>query len=255
MTRGVTVLWWDRREMSPSTAHRIPARVATLTAAAVLGVTGCTAAPPAPPPPAPPVRAEVPTSVTPPPSAPAVRPVTTSDLGDSWRPGCPVAPEDLRRVELDYLGLDGRTRRGALVVHRDVVDDVVAIFGQLHRLRYPIAGMRTVDHYPGAADELSMRDNNTSAFNCRTLPGGGRWSLHAYGRAVDVNPLVNPYTDAAGDLQPQTAARYLDRTRDEPGLLRAGDAAVRAFTDRGWRWGGAWRDPVDYQHFETGPAP
>lgn len=161
-----------------------------------------------------------------------------------------MGPDDLRRVELDYLGFDGRVQRGALVVNRDVVDDVIAIFADLLRQRYPIATMRTVDNYPGAEDELSMRDNNTSAFNCRPLPGSTAWSLHAYGRAVDVNPLINPYIDKAGDLQPATARQYLDRTRDEPGLLRAGSPAVAAFTDRGWRWGGAWSDPIDYQHFE-----
>jgi hypothetical protein len=177
-----------------------------------------------------------------------VHPVTAAELGITWRPECPVPPTALRRVELDYLGFDGGTHRGQLVVHEDVVDEVIAIFEDLKRLRYPIATMRTVDHYPGAQDELSMQDNNTSAFNCRALGDG--WSLHAYGRAVDVNPLVNPYIDAAGNLEPETAARYLDRSRDDLGLLRADSPAVRAFIDRGWRWGGAWSDPVDYQHFE-----
>ena len=177
-----------------------------------------------------------------------VHPVTAAELGTTWRPECPVAPASLRRVELDYLGFDGGTHRGQLVVHEDVVDDVIAIFDDLERLRYPIEKIRTVENYPGAQDELSMQDNNTSAFNCRALGDG--WSLHAYGRAVDVNPLVNPYIDAAGNLEPETAARYLDRSRDDLGLLRADSPAVRAFTDRGWRWGGAWTDPVDYQHFE-----
>lgn len=177
-----------------------------------------------------------------------MHPVTAAELGITWRPECPVPPTALRRVELDYLGFDGGTHRGQLVVHEDVVDEVIAIFEDLKRLRYPIATMRTVDHYPGAQDELSMQDNNTSAFNCRALGDG--WSLHAYGRAVDVNPLVNPYIDAAGNLEPETAARYLDRSRDDLGLLRADSPAVRAFIDRGWRWGGAWSDPVDYQHFE-----
>jgi len=181
-------------------------------------------------------------------SRPTVHPVSAADLGATWRPECPVAPTELRLIDLDYLGFDGGTHRGQLVVHEDVVDEVIAIFEDLKRLRYPIATMRTVDHYPGAQDELSMQDNNTSAFNCRALGDG--WSLHAYGRAVDVNPLVNPYIDAAGNLEPETAARYLDRSRDDLGLLRADSPAVRAFTDRGWRWGGAWSDPVDYQHFE-----
>ena len=191
-------------------------------------------------------------SAQPAPSPPVIRSVTAAELGATWRPGCPVAPQGLRRVEVDYLGFDGDIHRGALVVNKDVVDGVVAIFGQLASMRYPIERMQTVDHYPGAEDELSMRDNNTSAFNCRPLPGSTAWSLHAYGRAIDVNPLVNPYLDSAGDLQPKTAGRYLDRTRDDLGLLHPGDAAVHAFTDRGWRWGGAWRNPVDYQHFEVG---
>jgi len=179
-----------------------------------------------------------------------VQPVTAADLGTTWRPECPVAPSSLRRVELDYLGFDGGMHRGQLVVNEDVVDDVIAILGDLKRLRYPIKKMRTVDHYPGAEDELSMEDNNTSAFNCRPLPGSDAWSLHAYGRAIDINPLVNPYIDATGDLQPTTAARYLDRSRDDLGLLHTGDAAVRVFTSRGWRWGGDWSNPIDYQHFE-----
>ena len=81
-----------------------------------------------------------------------------------------------------------------------------------------------------------MEDNNSSAFNCRPLPSGRGWSLHAYGRAIDVNPLLNPYIDSSGAPQPTTAAPYLDRNRTDPGMLHAGDPAVRVFTDRGWRW-------------------
>ncbi|MEI7544499.1 MAG: M15 family metallopeptidase [Mycobacteriaceae bacterium] len=190
-----------------------------------------------------------PASAAPAAASATVHLVSAADLGTTWRAGCPVAPTALRRVELDYLGFDGGTHRGQLVVNEEVVDDVIAIFNDLTRLRYPIEKMRTVEHYPGAEDELSMRDNNTSAFNCRILGDG--WSLHAYGRAIDINPLVNPYIDSAGDLQPTTAARYLDRRRDDLGLLHSGDAAVRAFTSRGWRWGGDWHNPIDYQHFET----
>jgi hypothetical protein len=97
-----------------------------------------------------------------------------------------------------------------------------------------------------------MRDNNTSAFNCRDIPGTGSWSLHAYGRAVDVNPRLNPYIDRRGEFQPANAGPWVDRVRTDPGMLHDGDPAVRAFTDRGWRWGGHWRTPLDYQHFEIG---
>ncbi|MEB3982866.1 M15 family metallopeptidase [Mycobacterium sp. 663a-19] len=179
-----------------------------------------------------------------------VQPVTAADLGASWRPGCPVEPARLRRVGVDHIGFDGHTHRGELVVHEDLVPEVVAIFEQLYRLGFPIDKIRTADRYPAADDELSMEDDNTSAFNCRGIPGSSRWSQHAYGRAIDVNPLLNPCRCAGGAVQPQNAAPYLDRARNEPGLLRDGDPAVRVFTDRGWRWGGYWTAPVDYQHFE-----
>lgn len=208
-----------------------------------------------PPPAAAPLPAETVRTVTP--AAPGPRPaevhtVTAADLGTTWRPGCPLEPEELRRIELDYWGFDGQTHRGRLVVHRELTDEVIDVFAELHRLRYPIEKMDTADRYPGADDELSMRDNNTSAFNCRDIPGTGNWSLHAYGRAVDVNPRLNPYIDRRGEFQPANAGPWVDRTRTDPGVLHDGDPAVRAFTDRGWRWGGHWRTPLDYQHFEIG---
>ncbi|WP_242657087.1 M15 family metallopeptidase [Mycobacterium talmoniae] len=193
--------------------------------------------------------ASVPVS-TPPPAPVAVHPVTAAELGASWQPGCPIDPAQLRRVDVRHLGFDGQPHDGELVVHQDLVDEVLAIFDELYRLGYPIEKIRTPDHYPQAADELSMEDNNTSAFSCRGIPGSDRWSLHAYGRAIDVNPLLNPSVHADGVLEPLTAAPYVDRSRTDPGLLHGGDPAVRVFVDRGWVWGGSWRSPIDYQHFE-----
>ncbi|WP_242657899.1 M15 family metallopeptidase [Mycobacterium kubicae] len=191
-----------------------------------------------------------PTSAPPAPAAATVQPVTAAELGTTWQPGCPVEPEQLRRVEVDYVGFDGQTHRGPLIVHQDLVPDVIAIFDQLHRLGYPVDKMQTVDHYPNADDELSMEDNNTSAFNCRRIPGSDDWSPHAYGRAIDINTLLNPCLYVSGYFEPRNAAAYLDRNRTDPGLLHIGDPAVLAFTDRGWRWGGEWNAPLDYQHFE-----
>ena len=225
-----------------------------LTAGVVL--VQCTAAP------SPPAAAPSPAVTRPPsavasssPSAPPARatatvePVTAAELGTTWRPGCPVEPEQLRRVDVDYLGFDGQTHRGALIVHEDLVPDVVAIFEQLHQLGYPVDKIRTVDHYPDANDELSMEDNNTSAFNCRHIPGTDEWSPHAYGRAIDINTLLNPCLYASGYFEPENAAAYLDRNRTDPGVLHNGDPAERVFTDRGWKWAGDWTTP-DYQHFE-----
>ena len=176
--------------------------------------------------------------------------VTAQRLGPSWRPGCPVPPEQLRLLTLTHVGMDGRDHTGELVVHQDRVGPTIDASRELHRMRFPIERMRTPEHYPGADDELSMRDNNTSAFNCREISGSGNWSNHAYGRAVDINTLINPYVSSDGLVQPATAGPYLDRTRRDPGMFHAGDPAVRVFTDRGWTWGGSWHDPKDYQHFE-----
>jgi hypothetical protein len=243
----------DLAPVGAFTRLRTVAAIATVAAALVQ----CTSAPPPPPEPSPSPPAtrqspSAPTS-TPPPPPPApqtVHPVTARDLGASWRPGCPVGPEQLRRVDVDYLGFDGQPHRGELIVHADLVAAVEAIFTDLRRLGYPIERMRTVDNYPNADDEASMRDNNTSAFNCRIIPGTERWSQHAYGRAIDLNPLLNPYVGRTGAFQPGNAGPYLDRSRRDPGLLHAGDPAVRVFTDRAWAWGGYWRTVKDYQHFE-----
>lgn len=219
-------------------------------AAAAVVLVQCASAPPpqraTPPPPTAPPSSPGATS----PAAATVAPVTPAELGASWRPGCPVEPAQLRRVDVDHIGFDGQAHRGELIVHQDLVPEVITIFEQLYRLRFPIEKIRTVDHYPGADDELSMADNNTSAFNCRGIPGSEHWSEHAYGRAIDLNPLVNPCVYAGGAFVPKNAAAYVDRTRTDPGLLHGGDPAVRVFTDRGWRWGGAWTTPLDYQHFE-----
>ena len=231
--------------------RRSVAALAVMTAASVVPVQ-CTAAPPPPaagPPPTP--AASPPASAPPAPTdPPTIDPVTAAELGASWRPGCPLGPEQLRRVGVDHIGFDGQTHRGQLIVHEELVSQAITIFEQLYQLRYPIEKIRTVDQYPAASDELQMEDNNSSAFRCRDIPGTGRWSWHAYGRAIDVNPLLNPYIGAPGAFQPKNAAAYLDRSRTDPGLLHSTDPAVHVFTDRGWQWGGYWRSPIDYMHFE-----
>ncbi|HUH68801.1 MAG TPA: M15 family metallopeptidase [Mycobacterium sp.] len=219
-------------------------------AAGVVLVQCSAALPPPAATPSPSAAASSSASAPPAPAGATVEPVTAAELGASWRPGCPVEPERLRRVGVDHIGFDGQTHRGELIVHEDLVAEVITIFEQLYQLGFPIEKIRTVDHYRAADDELSMEDNNTSAFNCRGIPGTNQWSQHAYGRAIDLNPLLNPCIYASGAFQPQNAATYLDRSRTDPGLLHNGDPAVHVFTDRGWRWGGYWTTPIDYQHFE-----
>ena len=184
-----------------------------------------------------------------PPFVATVQPVTAERLGKSWREGCPVGPDQLRLVRMSVLGFDGRVHRGELVVAAAVTRDVVATFAELYHHRYPIERMVTVEKYD-ADDDASMAANNTSAFNCRPITGGTAWSNHSYGRAIDVNPVQNPYISGSGNVYPPNGAPYVDRTRTDPGLIHADDATVRAFEARGWEWGGYWDTPIDYQHFE-----
>jgi len=121
----------------------------------------------------------------------------------------------------------------------------------LFRLRYPIRQMRLVDAY-GADDHRSMDADNTSAFNCRFVAGsGGVWSQHAYGRALDLNPLENPYVTEPGYVSPPAGAPFADRSRHAKGLIHRGGAVVAAFAAVGWEWGGNWAWPKDFQHFSA----
>lgn len=188
-------------------------------------------------------------AATPPRFVGTIGPVARAELRFSWRPGCPVGPARLRRLRLSYWGFDGRPHVGAMVVNAAVAKDVVTVFRRLWRGRFPIRRMRPVDAYRGS-DSRSMAADNTSAFNCRyaVAPGSKRWSVHAYGEAIDVDPVENPYVEG-GSVMPRAGARFLDRSRVRPGMAVAGGPLVRAFAAVGWRWGGRWTGSPDYQHF------
>ncbi|MDY7101839.1 MAG: M15 family metallopeptidase [Actinomycetota bacterium] len=189
-----------------------------------------------------------PPTVSPPLYLSVVSEVTAAELGSSWRPGCPVGPENLRTVWVTHHDMAGEVVWGSLVVHRNRAQDVVAVFEQLYDAGFPIARMEPVDVF-GASDARSMAANNTSAFNCRTVAGTNRWSEHAYGRAIDINPIQNPWV--AGDVvDPPAGEPYVGRA-PAPGLIRDGDVVVRAFEAAGWGWGGHWSSSKDYQHFST----
>lgn len=175
--------------------------------------------------------------------------VTSGDLHASWRQGCPLGIEELRAVSVSHWDYDGKVRTGTLIVSAELVDQVVAIMSDLYRARFPIERMEPVDVF-GGSDDKSMAANNTSAFNCRAVSGGSSWSEHSYGRAIDINPLVNPYVRGSTVL-PAEGSRYADRGLDAPGMIHAGDEVVDAFEARGWIWGGTWSSLKDYQHFST----
>lgn len=178
-----------------------------------------------------------------------IRGSTRARMRWSWRPGCPVTIRDLRLVTVTHWGFDGRVHRGELVVHEDSAEDLVHVLHALFRARFPIERMRLVDEYRGD-DERSMAANNTSAFNCRGVPGSGSWSEHAYGRAIDVNPVQNPEV-RDGRVSPAAGRAFVERGRRFPGMVRPGDRVVRAFAAIGWEWGGDWRSLKDYQHFSA----
>ena len=169
--------------------------------------------------------------------------------GTTWHVGCPVPPEALRLVRLRHHGFDGEVHEGELIVHRAVAAATVEVFRELFERGYPIQRMVPASEY-GGDDDRSMAANNTSAFNCRPVTGRGRgFSAHSYGRAVDLNPLYNPYVKGARVLPP-AGKRWADRTRPHPSRIDADGPVVRAFESRGFRWGGRWTRLKDYQHFE-----
>jgi D-alanyl-D-alanine carboxypeptidase len=171
--------------------------------------------------------------------------------GVSWHRGCPVGFAGLRLLTVSHWGFDGRVHRGRLVVNRDEAAGMLRVMRRLFALRYPIRQMRLVDAY-GADDHRSMDADNTSAFNCRFVAGSpGVWSEHAYGRAIDVNPIENPYVTASGYVSPPAGAPYTRRSRHVPGLIHRGGPVVDAFAAAGWEWGGNWPWPRDYQHFSA----
>jgi hypothetical protein len=186
-----------------------------------------------------------------PPFVSHVERVSAADLRWSWHAGCPVGPAQLRRVRLPYVGFDGKPHRGQLIVNAAVVKDVVVVFKTLYDARFPIRRMLPIDVYHGS-DDRSVEADNTSSFNCRAAVASGpkHWSMHAYGEAIDVNTMENPYVQN-GVVSHANARRFLDRSRVRAGMAVEGGLLVRAFAKVGRSWGGRWSGSVDYQHFST----
>jgi D-alanyl-D-alanine carboxypeptidase len=186
-----------------------------------------------------------------PPFQASVAPVSAAQLGRSWHPGCPVGPAGLRRLHVSFVGFDGRAHTGELVVARAVTGELTTVFRRLYDAGFPIRRMRPVSAY-GASDERSAAADNTSAFNCRyaVATGPKRWSAHAYGEAIDVNDVENPYLLGSSVLPP-AGKRYVDRSRYRPGMAVLGGVLVRSFASVGWLWGGRWTGSPDWQHFSA----
>jgi D-alanyl-D-alanine carboxypeptidase-like protein len=167
--------------------------------------------------------------------------------GISWRPGCPVPLSDLRLLTVSHHGFDGKAHTGRLVVHEDSARPILSVMRRLYEAGFPVRRMRLVDDY-GGNDFRSIEADNTSAFNCRPATGSRRWSEHAYGRAIDVNPIENPYV-SGGRTSHAASVPYLNRSLHRPGMAYEGGVLVNSFRAIGWGWGGNWTGIKDYQHF------
>jgi peptidoglycan L-alanyl-D-glutamate endopeptidase CwlK len=153
--------------------------------------------------------------------------------------------ESLCMINVGYLGFDGHRHLGQLVTHQDLAADIVEVFALLQTLKFPVAGVVPIVRY-GWSDEASMAADNSSAFNYRTVAGTDRLSRHALGRAVDINPRENPAVYPDGRIAPAGAVW----SPGGPGTLTDNHPAVRAWIERGWRWGGHFDHIRDYHHFE-----
>lgn len=178
-----------------------------------------------------------------------IGPAVRARMGTTWERGCPVPLSSLRYLRVTFRGFDGRAHTGELVVHREEAAGVVSVFRELFRVGYPIEAMRL----PRSAD-LTARPtgdgNGTAGMVCRASRSSTEWSEHAYGRAIDVNPFMNPYQ--RGDLVlPERASSYLDRSWVRPGMVTADGVVVRAFARIGWTWGGTFTSVRDYMHFSA----
>ena len=168
--------------------------------------------------------------------------------GVSWKEGAPVDLEDLRYLEITYEGFDNQAHIGEMVVNKYVADEVLKIFKELYEAKYQIEKMNLIDDY-GAKDSLSMADNNSSSFCYRVVEGTSKLSKHAYGIAIDINPLNNPYVKDE-IVEPVEAMDYVDRSILRQGMIMKDDPCYEAFSSRGWTWGGDWNSLKDYQHFQ-----
>lgn len=173
--------------------------------------------------------------------------------GKTYGKDCTVPYEDLRYVKVLYWGFDNMPHEGELIVNKAIAEDIADIFKELYEHKYPIEKMVLVDEY-NADDNASMAANNSSAFNFRIIDNGsGRLSNHSYGLAIDINPLYNPYVrtvDGKLVVSPEESKKYTDRSIDNPYYINKDDICYKAFTKRGFSWGGDWENTKDYQHFE-----
>jgi hypothetical protein len=180
-----------------------------------------------------------------------------------WSSNCPVSLDRLNLLTLSYIDFDGNEHHeGQLIVHDVIADHALTIFKKLYENKFPISSIKLINDYNGD-DDKSMEDNNSSAFNCRTIANSDRPSLHSYGMAIDINPLQNPYLATEYEegkinipVQPSLGMEYINRTNIRPGMvettLKNNSSVIDIFKDNGFSiWGGNWNYPIDWHHFQV----
>lgn len=177
--------------------------------------------------------------------------------GRSYRQNPNIGLDQLRYLKMIHYNFDHQVQVGEMIVNAEVADKVLQIFEELYKAEYEINSMYLIDNYwtgdGGTSDVASIRANNTSSFCYRAITGGSQLSNHAYGYAIDINPWQNPYAWYEGNAlycSPADSAAYLDREMDDPHVIKRGDLCYSVFQKYGYSWGGNWKDPIDYQHFE-----
>jgi hypothetical protein len=158
-----------------------------------------------------------------------------------------VSPSDLKYLTVKHIGFDGEVHDGELICASSVAKELLEIFEELFESGYRIEKIRLADEYGGDDDKI-MADNNSSCFNYRCVANTDTVSMHGYGKAVDINPLYNPYIQD-GVVMPANAAPFADRTADFEHKITHEDVCYKIFRAHGWLWGGDWMNDVDYQHF------
>lgn len=164
-----------------------------------------------------------------------------------------IGYEELRYVHILHYDFEGVSREGELICNEYIAQDLTEIFYELYRNEYRLERVLLIDEYQGD-DNASMEDNNTSCFNYRPVTNSANLSMHAYGLAVDINPLYNPYVaykkDGSQEILPASAQPYADRSQSFPYKIDEDDFCYKLFMNRGFTWGGNWNNLKDYQHFQ-----
>jgi hypothetical protein len=184
-------------------------------------------------------------------------PLSRADVPYSYRPGCPVKPQRLRRISMNYYDYQGRVHRGRLIVSAAAVKPLLDVFRAGFKARFPLKKVKPTDVYyakgkrsPSGSDVAAMKAGNTSAFNCRPVTGNPyRQSQHSYGNAIDINTFENPYVTSSR-VYPSTARSYLNRSTYRTGMILRSGVLARTMRRNGWSWGARWAHP-DYQHFSA----